>query len=70
MVTLLLHHVRFALPFPDEQLALFAGAQRDPLSLHVNANCVDLVLSDLERMDWLEVIKVVNAENTVGLTYN
>lgn len=64
-MSLLLQHVGFALPLPNEKLALFSGAQRDPLTFAIDANRVNFVLSDLEGMNRLEVVQVVHTEDTV-----
>lgn len=67
MMALLFEYVGFRLPLPYEQLALLSGSERNPLPLVVNAYRVNFVLGDLERVDWSEVVEIVNAEHSVRL---
>ena len=69
-MSLLLHDVGFGFPLPHKELALLFGAERDPLTIGVDRDGVDSVLCDLEWMNWLQIIEIVHAEYTVGLTYN
>ncbi len=70
MMSLLLHDVGFGFPLPHKELALLFGAERDPLTIGVDRDGVDSVLCDLEWMYWLQIIEIVHAEYSVGLTYN
>ena len=64
-MALLLHDISLAFPLPYEELAVFLGTHRDPLTACVETNGVDPVLGDLERLDRLKVVEVIDTKNAV-----
>lgn len=54
-VALLLEDVGFGLPFPDEELAEFGGAEGEPFAAAVDGDEIDFVLGDAE---WWLVFKI------------
>ena len=69
-VALLLHNIRFTLPFPNEQLSLLFGTHRNPFARRIYTHTINLVLRYLETMYRRESVKVVQAENAIRLADN
>jgi hypothetical protein len=66
-VSLLFQDICLRFPFPDEQLPKFSACKSNPLTTCVDADRINLALTDLETVNAFESVNVEDAEHTVTL---